>query len=117
MNRLWSDEQADAFIEERVRLHQLDEPPHCSDEDVWAKPTKYALMKAGRKSAVSLHATAGEAAAARAALGAGYVEVRPGTAERCQNYCPVADYCPQWAADPRNPRDTTSLDLFRSNSE
>lgn len=112
---VWSDAQADAFINERVRLHQLEVAPSCTEEEIWAKPTKYAVMKAGRKSAISLHATAAEATDACVA-GANYVEIRPGTAERCQNYCPVSSFCEQWANDPRNNKVSNVADFFSGES-
>jgi hypothetical protein len=97
---VWSDAQADAFILERVRLHRLEEAPPCTEEEIWAKPTKYAVMKRGRKSALSLHASLAEAEAA--SNSSNYIEVREGSAERCQNYCPVSSFCSQWRDDSRN---------------
>jgi hypothetical protein len=97
---LWSDDETDSFIKERVLLHQLATPPLCSDADVWAKPSKWALMRRGAQRAVKLFDTQAEADAAvnSASL---YVEHRPGQAVRCESYCPVAQWCPQWQTDPR----------------
>ncbi len=102
---VWSDEQADKFIEERVRLHQQPPVP-CTDDDIWAKPTRYALHKRGAVRAVKLFHTLQEAEAALATSPNGhYIVTRPGEATRCLRYCSVASFCPQWAADPRRPAD------------
>jgi hypothetical protein len=102
---LWSDAEADAFITERVALHQLAVPPMCSDADIWAKPSKWALMRKGAARAVKLFDTQAEAQEAVNSTNL-YVEHRPGQATRCESYCPVAQWCPQWQADPRRPKTT-----------
>jgi len=112
---VWTDEQADAFINGRVRLHQLEVAPSCTEEEIWAKPTRYAVMKTGRKSAVSLHSTLAEAQEAWQKSG-GYIQERPGTAERCQNYCPVSAFCEQWGHDPRNNKVSNVADFFSGES-
>lgn len=101
---LWTDDQADAFIEERVRLHQMDEPAACSEEDVWAKPDKYAVMKRGNVKAIRVYNNAFDAELHAGQSSAFYVEHRPGEAVRCQDWCQVSHLCPQWAGDPRNQR-------------
>jgi len=106
---LWSAEQAEAFLAERVRLHQNNDPSPCTDEEVWAKPAKFAVMKKGRISALRLFDEEGEAKALAEQTLGGYVDVRPGEAVRCQSYCAVAPFCSKWAADPRNTK--TGQDL------
>lgn len=101
---LWTDEQADAFIEERVRLHQMAEPVACSEEDVWAKPDKWAVMKRGNVKAIRVYNNPFDADAHAGQSSAFYVEHRPGEAVRCREWCPVSHLCPQWATDPRNKR-------------
>jgi hypothetical protein len=112
---LWSSEQADAFIERRIALHQLPDV-ECSDEDVWAKPTKYAVMRQGRQSAIRLYDTLADAEAHLGTLnGSHYIEMRNGEAVRCQSYCAAAPFCKQWANDARNTNGVYSLpsaDLF-----
>jgi hypothetical protein len=108
---LWSDEEVDAYILERIALHQMEEVPLCSEADTWTKPSKYALMKAGRKSAVRLFDTPHEAHAEAARLGLSHtVEYRPGQAIRCEFYCPVSKFCPQWKDNPLNVGGATFLD-------
>jgi len=99
---VWSDAQADAFIEERIRLHQASEPAPCSDYDIWAKPDKWAVMKRGNVRAIKLFEHQDEAQDLAATASNLSVVYRPGEATRCQSWCPVSRFCPQWAADPRN---------------
>ena len=40
---MWTVEQAEAFMLERVKLHQHENPDPCSDEDRWMQPPVYAL--------------------------------------------------------------------------
>lgn len=88
---LWDEPKALAYIEERVRLHQQAEPEPCTDEERWARPAKWALMKSGRKSAVKLYDTQHEA---QSAVKAGhYIEIRPATYTRCKSFCDVSHAC------------------------
>jgi hypothetical protein len=60
-------------------------------------------MKNGRKSAIKLFDTREDAAAFIASATDArylYLEERPGSYLRCQKYCSVASFCPQWQADP-----------------
>lgn len=85
------------------RAEQLpdDELPLCTPEERWAKPTKWAVMKKGRKSAVRLYEDKGDAHQ-RAAMENGhkdgpyYVEERPGADGRCADYCAAAPFCRYW---------------------
>jgi hypothetical protein len=96
---LWTSEQASEFMAEHVRLHlaaQAGEVVECSAEERWERPTKYALMKRGNKKAVKLYATNEEATAA-VKQPDHYVELRPGANVRCESYCSVSAFCPQYA--------------------
>lgn len=97
---LWSSEKASAYLTERVRLHaaaQAGEPTGCSPDERWYRPGKYALMKDGRKSAVKLFDDRSEALAAIISKDLS-VHPRPGSNVRCESYCSVARFCPQFAA-------------------
>lgn len=109
---LWSDERTDAFIEERLRLHQAPVPQPCNDEDIWAKPAKYAVIKKGNVRALKLFEYRDEAEDLAATISGSRVEVRPGVATRCQSYCPVSQFCSQWQQDARRPNPTLLEDLF-----
>jgi len=71
------------------------ELPLCSDEEQWAKPTVYAVMKEGRKSALKLCSSEEEARTLLDEKGT-YLQVRPGEKTRCESYCQVRDFCEQY---------------------
>lgn len=112
---VWSDEETDAFIYARIAAHN-NPNAQCTEEEIWAKPARYAVMRQGRQSAVRVFDTLAEAEAYLASLPAShYIETRPGEAVRCQSYCRVAQFCEQWKNDPRNPANgasSGSSDLF-----
>ncbi len=108
---LRSPEEADAFVRERVRLHkdaqramEWDEAlPLCSDEERWARPATFAVMKPGRKTAVRVFDTRDEAEAfVKENAGTEVVE-RPGEYVRCAgDYCSVSAHCEQWQQSKRS---------------
>lgn len=108
---LWEADRTDAFIEERIRLHQAEVPQPCDDYDVWAKPDSWAVMKRGNVKAVRVFKTMMEAEDFAKSSVAYYVEHRPGIAIRCQDWCPVSQFCQQWQADPRNKHAHTELSV------
>ena len=103
---MWDHWDGLAYMKQRIEIHkaaEYDEMPDCSHAERWYRGEKWAVMKEGRKTAVKLHDTKEEAAIHAAELldqkdnkKKYYVEKRPGTNVRCQDYCPVADYCDQW---------------------
>ena len=99
---VWSEERAKAFMEERVRLHQAAENdlPECTDDERWAKPDKYALMpNANSARARKLFDSEIDATTWAAAnnMKTGFVvEHRKGANVRCENYCPVSEWCDQF---------------------
>jgi len=104
---LWSNEQVRAYLHERVALHQRADRegiwPECSEEERWAHPVKWAIMKKGNKKATKLCDDESQAkrwidnniADSHAHLY--QLEHRPGGSVRCESYCPVSEFCPQWA--------------------
>lgn len=94
--RLWSHAEAQAFIEERVRVHQAaraGELPLCTAEERWERPTKWAFVKQGAKRATKLCDTQEEA---EALLKPGYrIERRDGESLRCKSYCSALPFCEQ----------------------
>lgn len=103
--RLWSKEERDAFIANRIALHSAcefaletdGELPDCTPEEMWEKPTVWAVRKIGNKRAHSLYETEELATAALADLGSNYeIEVRKGERTRCENFCPVNTWCTQY---------------------
>ena len=105
--RLWSFEEREAFIVDRIHKHAEAEfametegdMPDCTPQEMWEKQTTWALKKEGGVRAKSVHQSEAEAQAALESAGKGYViEVRPGSRTRCETFCPVNQYCQQWQA-------------------
>ena len=102
---VWTFEERDYFIKERIRLHSdayfaletNTDLPFCTPDEMWEKPSYWAIRKIGGKRATSIHNTAEEAEAKLQELGKGYeIEHRPGERTRCANFCQVRDFCNQW---------------------
>jgi hypothetical protein len=90
----------DTFIKQKVREYARclelkdDAIPPCTPAERWDKPTKYAVKKEGRKTAVRLLDNKDAADAMAAELGKGhYVEIRPGESTKCQSYCLCREFC------------------------
>ena len=104
---LWTFEEQDNFIKGRIAKHsaaefametngQLDE---CTPAEMWEKPTQYAVKKEGGVRAKSVHADKEEAEVALEKAGKGFIlEVREGGRTRCENFCPVSEFCDQYKA-------------------
>lgn len=103
--QLWPFEHREKFIQDQITLHSNalfeletgDELPHCTPDQMWEKPTTYAVKKIGGIKARNVCATQEEAAGKIAEYGKDYeIEVRPGERTRCANFCSVRDFCSQW---------------------
>ena len=93
------------FITKRIDAHndayfQMStgsELPECTPEDMWEKPTTYALKKVGGVRAKKVYAILTEAEAGLAEAGKGYeIETREGERTRCNKYCQVSQFCDQF---------------------
>lgn len=100
---MWDSDATQWFIKEHVAEHQMareaeGSPRACRDSERWKEPTKYALMKMGRKRAIKLYTNAEEAEEARAKdTGLDlYIETRHGEATRCLHYCNASPFCNQF---------------------
>jgi hypothetical protein len=83
-------------VREYVRCRELkdNDIPPCAPDERWAKTTKYAVKKEGRKNAVKLFDDPEAAEALAAELGKGHsVEVRPGESTKCLSYCLCCGFC------------------------
>lgn len=107
---LWPEEEAQAYMEERVHLHQdaqmiwdtREAVVECSDEERWTKPSTWAVKKKGGKRAVKVFENEIDAKAwiGPASGKAIYeIEFRPGGRTRCEKYCSVSEFCTQWAME------------------
>jgi len=93
-------EETEAFIFDKINAiieaEKLadDEIEPCTESERWAKPSKYAVMKEGRKTAVKLYDNEQDAKAHVEGEGKGfYVEHRKGESTKCDGYCLVKDFC------------------------
>jgi len=104
---LWSDEEQEDFIKQRVSIHQEaevdylinDKLPFCTDEERWRRKDTYRVEKKGRKSAVRVLDTQEEADKYME----GHKDIKllkvveaKGECVRCANYCDVAEFCNQY---------------------
>jgi hypothetical protein len=110
---LWPLEHRETYVRQRISLHgdaffEMEtggEMPECTPEEMWEKPTTYALKKDGNIRAKSVHETreaaetALTAATEKAKKGEKFlIEVREGGRTRCESFCQVAPYCQQHQA-------------------
>jgi len=99
--RLWSNEEQEHFIRERIRLHQqadIKEPDICSPKERWRKEDSFAVMKDGRKSALRVLPTLNDAKEylkeKNMQEGKDCLIVhRAGKDVRCADYCRVNKWC------------------------
>jgi hypothetical protein len=93
-------EEIEAYMKEKIAEYKQcqemkdDDIPPCSAKERWEKPTKYAIRKEGRKTAVRVLDNPDEADKMVANLGREhFVETRPGESVRCADYCSCCEYC------------------------
>lgn len=93
---VWDDSKALEYIKSRVKLHQeadAGRTVECSDEERWYAGSRYALIKVGNKRATKVADTKEE-------LGEPppnhVIEERKGGYRRCEGYCSVSEFCPQF---------------------
>lgn len=98
---LWSHVETESYILDRIKSHQNAQwdLPECTAEERWATENKIAVMKKGNKKALKLFESAEDALEfisshkERPLL---KMEDRPGESKRCENYCPVSQFCEQF---------------------
>jgi hypothetical protein len=99
---LWESEACEEYIEQRLQWHILNEDlpdialQHCTSEDVWEQPTKFACMKKDAKRATRVFDDEEEANAYVKANKGLEVTTRPGKRTRCLDYCSLAPFCTQY---------------------
>lgn len=100
---VWPLEEAEAYVRERIVMHQTAQvgmgASRCTDEERWYSGDKWALVKPGGKRALKVLDEQPEVVPDGLIL-----EHRPGVYRRCETYCEVAPWCPQWGAT-RSPND------------
>lgn len=92
------------YITDKLYEHFLidAEALQCSPDDMWERPTIYAVKKNQNKRAVKRCESMDEAKAVIRKLENGkdhfWIETRPGQRVRCEKYCDAAQFCPQFKA-------------------
>jgi hypothetical protein len=117
---IWPREKTRAFLETRALMLEValsmdpTKLPECWPEDRWEQPTKYAVKKKGRKSALrvldSVEAAEAYIAGVKKPVGLS-VETRPGARTRCEGYCRASRWCQGYQAY-LNPEGPVKKDLF-----
>ena len=81
-------------------IYRLRNDPHCTDEEKWARPTRWAVMKKGQKKAIRVLDSKEEAEKWKidnltaSDVAKSFVQERKGEFARCKEYCQVRDVCP-----------------------
>ena len=105
---LWDFESREQYVTKRLALHNdaffaahtEEGMPECTSEEMWERPTTYAVKKDGNVRAKSVHETLEAAQEALAQIkpkkGESFsIEVRQGGRTRCESFCQVAPFCSQ----------------------
>jgi hypothetical protein len=97
--------EIEEYLSVRIHMHKIareGQQVDCADEERWGRPTRYAVMKKGRKSAVRVYDDQKVAADHVRCESGTTLQHRQGRFIRCQGtererrpYCPVAHLCPQ----------------------
>lgn len=111
---MWSREETSSFIEDRIRVHLAAEKilPLCTQDDKWATPNKFAIMKGTNIRAVKLVDSLAEAQDYVANGLGSRIESRPGASRRCRDYCIVNKFCDQFKSENK-----TNKELNNANRE
>jgi len=86
-------------IHERAMMMMDNELPECTLDEMWAKPTTFAVVKEGQTRAQRVFADIEEAesfAKGRSDFSMLSIDVRMGERTRCEKYCDVKPFCSQY---------------------
>ena len=104
---LWDEEKAFSFLNDKMQWHvqaetladdELALVCPCLPEETWEQPTKYAVMKEGRKTAVRVFDDIDEAQCYldQNYIEGMYIQQRAGKRTRCEQYCSCSAFCHQY---------------------
>lgn len=101
---IWSHEEQEALIKKRINEHSEaslsaqigHDLPQCTAEDMWEKPTTYAVKKIGGVRAKKVFDNKKDAEALWNTLKDHEIETRPGGRTRCSGFCNVSQFCSQY---------------------
>lgn len=82
-----------AEFEEAEKIADAELKP-CTNEERWATEDKWAIMKAGRKTALKVCNSEEEAKSLMDQMGGTSIEFRAGESKKCADYCICKDFCP-----------------------
>jgi hypothetical protein len=86
------------WIIQRIEAHE-GPLPYCSPEERWQTPEKWATHKTKAR-ALKLYDNPADAHEHAEKIG-GWVDHRPGTPNRCANYCAASEFCSQYQEELR----------------
>lgn len=103
---LWSENRQDRYINERVRIHTQKSTLPCTPEERWARGAYSVTGKGRPKSFDSLN----EATVYVNEQNVRSLKIVESNAKyvRCESWCEVADFCPQWATTKGGKRNARS---------
>jgi hypothetical protein len=101
---LWDYKDREEFVRSRLTLHNEANfaavsgmMPECTPEEMWEKPTTYAIMKAGGVRAKKVCNTLSEAENfVVTKYPDHHIETREGGRTRCESFCQAAPFCGQY---------------------
>jgi hypothetical protein len=101
---LWEGLVRENYIRDRLNMHNeanfsavSGEMPACTSDEMWEKPTTYAVMREFGKRAKKVFLFKQEAEAYLAEQkGTHFIETREGGRTRCESFCQVAPFCEQY---------------------
>jgi hypothetical protein len=116
---LYDDKTMEKYLKKRVQLHRMAEEGNvleCTPKERWHTPDKFAITEKGRKRAIRVLDSEQAVEEWMNANSFKYdeknlkVEYRPGTDNRCENFCSLSSVCPQFKRIQEQKSNETSID-------
>jgi hypothetical protein len=96
---MWTLEETEDYVKSRIAIQKAanegDVMP-CTDEERWARPTTFALIKEGGKRATKVAPTKEDLGDPAKGF---FIEERLGGYQRCEEFCTVAPFCKQFNSE------------------
>lgn len=117
---LAEDAVVEDFLRKQIKEHQdakLGSPRECTPHERWIRAAKYVVIKTGGVRATATFDYEADAKTKLAELAASKpkdkyeIQHRPGSPVRCQLYCPVSRYCPQYNSLLDKPMTSQNLEI------
>jgi hypothetical protein len=107
--KLYDMEALTKFVHHRVKLHKQaleGNVPLCSGKERWSVSDTYAIKHDGTKRALKVFDEKNLAQTwfdeNKQRYKNPFIEVRPGSSKRCDSYCVVNKFCPQYKLEQEN---------------